>query len=299
MSNLQLFSVDKDGYGLALTDDETVNKSDVPSAYYEEDGEVTSISSEVATSRTELRKRVLTMPDVTVPTYGPDRPESKYNDDICHTDRVPNGSVRDLRTAAELAKRSDSHYVAYTNVNWDGFTIRHGFLYGGYMAHGGGSGVNMYEGANLRNCVVINNVSASKAVKGGGLFCDGATSTIEGCFVLNNTSTQVTGVTQNQIFAGGMFMYEGTCFNSLFAKNYSYGTGGGLGFCVGRFYNNTVAYNTCDYTENSAKNGGALALATSSNPNLFIANTIIYGNNGRAHWCSDSGYTVADIFAGK
>ena len=282
MSNLQLFSVDKDGYGLALTDDETVNKSDVPSAYYEEDGEVTSISSEVATSRTELRKRVLTMPDVTVPTYGPDRPESKYNDDICHTDRVPNGSVRDLRTAAELAKRSDSHYVAYTNVNWDGFTIRHGFLYGGYMAHGGGSGVNMYEGANLRNCVVINNVSASKAVKGGGLFCDGATSTIEGCFVLNNTSTQVTGVTQNQIFAGGMFMYEGTCFNSLFAKNYSYGTGGGLGFCVGRFYNNTVAYNTCDYTENSAKNGGALALATSSNPNLFIANTIIYGNNGRA-----------------
>ena len=55
-----------------------------------------------------------------------------------------------------------------------------------------------------------------------------------------------------------------------------------MGFCVGRFYNNTVAYNTCDYTENGAKNGGALALATSSNPNLFIANTIIYGNNGRA-----------------
>lgn len=283
LSNLKLFSVAKDGYVLASTNDETIDKDDVPAAYDEADGVVTTVSSEVATERTTLRKRVLTMPDVTVPTYGPDRPGS-FNDDVCHTDRVPEGSsVRDLRTAATLAKRSDPHYVAYTNANWDGFTIRHGFIYDGYMPHGGGAGVNMYEGANLRNCVVINNVSASRAVKGGGIFCDGATSTIEGCFVLNNTSTQGgTKPTQNQIFAGGMFMYEGTCFNSLFAKNYSYGTGGGLGFCVGRFYNNTVAYNTCDYTENGAKNGGALALATSSNPNLFIANTIIYGNNGRA-----------------
>ena len=282
MSNIQLYSVEKGDYSLTSTDESTVDKDDVPPAYIEEDDEITSMSSTVGTHRTELRKRVLTMPDVTVPTYGPDRPVNSWGDDVSHTDRVPAGSVRDLRTAATLTKRSDSHYVAYSNVNWDGFTIRHGFIYDGYMAHGGGAGVNMYEGANLRNCVVINNVSASKAVKGGGIFCDGATSTIEGCFVLNNTSTQVTGVSQNQIFAGGMFMYEGTCFNSLFAKNYSYGTGGGLGFCVGRFYNNTVAYNTCDYTENGAKNGGALALATSSNPNLFIANTIIYGNNGRA-----------------
>ena len=282
MSNLKLFSIEKGDYVLASTDEETVNKDDVPAAYHEDDDIVTTMSSTVATARTELRKRVLTMPDVTVPTYGPDRPVNGWGDNVSHTDRVPAGSVRDLRTAATLTKRSDSHYVAYTKVNWDGFTIRHGFIYGGYMAHGGGSGVNMYEGANLRNCVIVNNVSAAKAVKGGGIFCDGATSTIEGCFVLNNTSTQVTGVTQNQIFAGGMFMYEGTCFNSLFAKNYSYGTGGGLGFCVGRFYNNTVAYNTCDFTENGAKNGGALALATSSNPNLFIANTIIYGNNGRA-----------------
>lgn len=283
LSNLKLFYVPKDGYVLASTDDETIDKDDVPAAYHEDNEVITTMSSEVATSRTELRKRVLTMPDVTVPTYGPDRPLNGWGDDVCHTDRVPAGTVRDLRTAATLTKRSDPHYVAYTNANWDGFTIRHGFIYQGYMAHGGGAGVNMYEGASLRNCIVINNVSASRAVKGAGIFCDGATSTIEGCFVLNNTSTKGgTSPIQNQIFAGGMFMYEGTCFNSLFAKNYSYGTGGGLGFCVGRFYNNTVAYNTCAFDENGAKNGGALALATSSNPNLFIANTIIYGNNGRA-----------------
>ena len=101
--------------------------------------------------------------------------------------------------------------------------------------------------------------------------------------MLNNTATRGTyNNEQNQIFAGGMFLYEGTCFNSLFAKNSSFGSAGGVGFCVGRFYNNTIAYNTCNLTENGHLQGGAISVATASNPNLFIANTIIYGNNGVA-----------------
>jgi len=241
-----------------------------------------------ATHRTTLRKRVLTMPDVCVPTYGGGgigdpvvMGNAFSNDALPHTDRVK-GATKALRTAATLAKQEDPHYVEYNDANWDGFTIRHGFLYDEAMAHGGGSGVNMYEGAHLRNCIVIHNMSACRNVKGGGIFCDGATSTIEGCFVLDNTSTQGTQVLQGQIFAGGMFMYEGTCFNSLFANNYSYGSAGGLGFCVGRFFNNTVAYNTATLVENGSISGGAISLATSSNPNLFVANTIIYGNNGVA-----------------
>ena len=63
-------------------------------------------------------------------------------------------------------------------------------------------------------------------------------------------------------------MYEGTCFNSLFANNYSYGSAGGLGFCVGRFYNNTVAYNTATLVE-SKISGGAVSLATASNCSRF------------------------------
>ena len=241
-----------------------------------------------ATHRTTLRKRVLTMPDVCVPTYGGGgigdpvvMGNAFSNDALPHTDRVK-GATKALRTAATLAKQEDPHYVEYNDANWDGFTIRHGFLYDEGMAHGGGSGVNMYEGAHLRNCIVIHNMSACRNVKGGGIFCDGATSTIEGCFVLDNTSTRGTQVSQGQIFAGGMFMYEGTCFNSLFANNYSYGSAGGLGFCVGRFFNNTVAYNTATLVENGSISGGAISLATSSNPNLFVANTIIYGNNGVA-----------------
>ena len=240
--------------------------------------------------RTTLRKRVLTMPDVCVPTYGAGSvgdPASSSNgklaDGVSHTDRVF-GPTKALRTAATLAKEEDPHYVEYNEANWDGFTIRYGFITDEAMAHGGGAGVNMYEGGHLRNCIVINNMSHCPRVKGGGLFCDGATSTIEGCFVLNNQSTlsNTTTVSQGQIFAGGMFMYEGTCFNSLFANNYSYGSSGGVGFCVGRFFNNTIAYNTGTLVEGGSISGGAISLATESNPNLFVANTIVFGNNGIA-----------------
>ncbi|MBQ6985332.1 MAG: hypothetical protein IJQ20_10475 [Paludibacteraceae bacterium] len=241
-----------------------------------------------ANHRITLRKRVLTMPDICVPTYGAGSVgnpsvdnRGKYGDDLAHTDRVF-GSTKEQRTAATSAKQEDPQYVEYNEANWDGFTIRHGFLADENMAHGGGAGVNMYEGGHLRNCLVVDNFAYCGRVKGGGMFCDGATSTIEGCFVLNNTSSKGTNNTQDQIFAGGLFMYEGTCFNSLFANNYSYGSSGGLGFCVGRFYNNTVAYNTATLKENSKISGGAVSLATASNPNLFVANTIIFGNNGVA-----------------
>ncbi len=265
--------------------------SDVRTQHPGSTGSSTSTySATVTTHRTTLRKRVLTMPDVCVPTYGgggngdPVTMGGAYgNDALPHTDRVW-GDSKNKRTAATLAKQEDPHYVEYNEASWDGFTIRHGFLYDEAMAHGGGAGVNMYEGAHLRNCIVINNVSACQRVKGAGMFCDGATSTIEGCFVLNNTSTRgsASALLDNQIFAGGMFMYEGTCFNSLFANNYSQGSAGGLGFCVGRFYNNTIAYNTATLVEEGNIRGGAISLATSSNPNLFVANTIIFGNNGVA-----------------
>ena len=289
LSNIHIKSVIPAGtYGLINTDDNTAEKGDVP----HEDPVITETNTyTVQNHRTTLRKRVLTMPDVCVPTYGGGgigdpvvMGQAFGNDALPHTDRVW-GATKELRTAATLAKQEDRHYVEYNEATWDGFTIRHGFLFNEAMAHGGGAGVNMYEGGHLRNCIVINNFSSCRNVKGGGMFCDGATSTIEGCFVLNNTSTQGTEPSdkhaQNQIFAGGMFMYEGTCFNSLFANNYSYGSAGGLGFCVGRFFNNTIAYNTATLVEGSIS-GGAISLATSSNPNLFVANTIIFGNNGIA-----------------
>ena len=262
--------------------------SDVRTPRGSSGNQTVSATSTASTHRTTLRKRVLTMPDVCVPTYGAgsvgdpavtDR--GKFSDRLSHTDRV----LKNSRTSSTEQKQEDPHYVEYSDVFWDGFTIRHGFIADEGMAHGGGSGVNMYEGAHLQNCIVINNFSHCERVKGGGIFCDGSNSTIEGCFVLNNTSTHGTlgaAKDQNQIFAAGMFMYEGTCFNSLFANNYSHGSAGGVGFCVGKFFNNTIAYNTCALVEGEHLNGGAISIATSSNPNLFVANTIVYGNSGMA-----------------
>ena len=283
MSNLRLVSVggryEEDM--AALTDQETER---APSETVQE-------TETIYTSQTErktLRKRVLTMPDICTPTYGAGtvgnptiKERGKFGDDLCHTDRVN----KESRTSTEKEKCEDPHYVEYNDVVWDGFTIRHGFISEEAMAHGGGAGVNMYEGAHLKNCIITNNISYCERVKGAGIFCDGSNSTIEGCFVLNNTATHgalKTPADQNQIFSGGMFMYEGTCFNSLFAKNHSYGSAGGVGFCVGRFYNNTIAYNTCDLVEGGHVNGGAISIATASKPNLFLANTIVYGNSGMA-----------------
>ena len=307
MSNVHLYRLlDDPVYALTNTTESSEITGSDPSI-------VTTTSNYIVKKhRVTLRKRVLQMPDVTNPVYGGGRFAdygwsenggvdkvwqdnlSNAGDNIAHCERV-NLSTRSSNNDKNR-RVIDPDYKGYTDVIWDGFTIRHGFLTNVNTPHGGGAGVSMYEGAHLRNCVIINNFTGSARTKGAGIFCDGSTATIEGCFVLNNTSTQGTFNpvgSDGQIFAGGMFMYEGTCFNSLFANNFSKGSAGGIGFCVGKFYNNTIAYNTCQLFENGEFNGGAISLATESNPNLFVANTIIYGNNGRAF--RERGFSNANL----
>lgn len=237
--------------------------------------------------RTTLRKRVLTMPDVTSPIYFSNlgdptkRDGAGYIGTFSHYERVikPERQSNVQENGSTLnGRHQDPNYQEYNNVYWDGFTIRHGFFYDQASEHGGGSGVAMYEGAHLLNCIVTDNFSGAQCVKGGGVFVDGSNATIENCFILNNTSTKGSNsnVIQDQEFAGGLFLYEGTCFNTLIANNYAHGPGGGLGLCVAKFYNNTLAYN------HSAKGVGGLRIATGSVPAIFMANTIIYGNNGMA-----------------
>ena len=287
MANVLLGKLEGTAYVLTnQEDDTTIVSTSGPQ-------ESTSVDLTVQRHRTSLRKRVLSMPDVCVPTYGAGsvgdptiQNRGAYADGLAHTHRVK-GPSKAKRSSWENTGyvKEDPNYIEYQEASWDGFTIRHGFIANENMAHGGGAGVNLYEGAHLRNSIVINNMSACDRVKGGGIYSDGATATIEGCFVLNNTSThgkKNEEKDQTQVFAGGLFMYEGTSFNSLFANNFSKGSSGGVGFCVGKFYNNTIAYNTCDLKESSQYSGGAISLATSSSPNLFVANTIIFGNNGIA-----------------
>jgi len=283
MANVHLFALDGGDYVLDRTEEEDVESKTINS---------TTISEEYATgtkrARSVLRKRVLQMPDVTATTYMHSlgyptaSAGGKYADNLQHYERViKEGRLSNVKADGSLinGRHQDPNYKEYNKVYWDGFTIRHGFIYNQRMAHGGGAGVCMYEGATLSNCIVTDNWAGAGGVKGGGVFCDGSTSTIQNCFILNNTSTQGTGVsnnTQGQQQGGGLFLYEGTCFNTLIANNHANGPGGALGLCVAKFYNNTLAYN-------SSNNGvGGVRVAVGSEPAILMANTIIFGNTGKA-----------------
>ena len=260
----------------------------------------TSISEEYVSGtkkkRALLRKRVLQMPDVTSTVYGHGlgdpaaNSRGKYGDALAHYERViKEGRLSNVKTNGSTVngRHQDPNYKEYNKVYWDGFTIRHGYLHNMHHVHGGGAGVVMFEGARLVNCIVTDNFVGCRGAKGGGVFVDGCTSTIENCFILNNTLTKGTYNEQSQLQGAGLFLYEGTCYNSLLANNWANGPGGGLALCVGKFYNNTVAYNT------SNNNVGGVRICTGSEPALFMANTIVYGNNGLAIDITDGTAAVA------
>lgn len=311
LSNIHLNTIIPAGtYGIVDIDDNTVDNDDPDidrhavikdSLTYEVDNSLANGKNGKNNIRTTIRKRVLQMPDICNPMFayplggsaaGPNAQLENY---IEHMERV-NKSGRKSRGNGQIAV-NDPNYKEYNEVYWDGFTIRHGFIYDQTSVHAGGAGVAMYEGAHLKNCIITDNIAVAAKQKGGGFFCDGSNATVEGCFILNNTTapTNTAGVSvdQTQLFAGGMFLYNGTCFNSLIANNYAHGYGGGLGLCVGNFYNNTVAYNTGGMSrstgDDKGKTVGGVRIATGSTPAILMANTAIYGNSGLAVDITDGG----------
>ena len=290
MSNLKLFEVVSGKYVLDSTvvkntTEKKISSTDISEAYIER-----------GKHRTTLRKHVLRMPDVTSTVYAhglgdpADNSRGKCGDNLSHYERViKEGRLSNVKTGGGTinGRHQDPNYKEYNEANWDGFTIRHGFITNQHMTHGGGAGVSMFEGGHLLNCIVTDNFVGCRGAKGGGVFCDGSTSTIENCFILNNTLTQGTYSEQSQQQGAGLFLYEGTCFNSLMGNNFANGPGAGVAVCVGKFYNNTLAYNT------SNNNVGGLRICTGSEPALFMANTIVYGNSGLAIDITDGTAAVA------
>ena len=285
MANVRLYNIAEERWEYVL--DSTVVKSEVQDLVYTLSCQIESTIGTSVPRTNTLRKRVLQMPDITNPVFmhglGNDPATvGVLQDNLAHCERTTKPE-RMSNASGGQKKWDDPNYLEYNNVYWDGFTIRHGFIQDHRMSHGGGAGVAMYEGAHLANCIVTDNIAAGGGQKGGGVFCDGSNSTIENCFILNNISTRSisNNQSQNQQFAGGLFLYEGTCFNTLIANNYAYGYGGGLGLCVGKFYNNTVAYNTGELKTGKYTVGG-VRIATGADPSVLMANTIIYGNSGLA-----------------
>ena len=277
MANVHLYDLNTSSYieDRTETEENVVKSSQSVSASYDLNWQ------KPASGRTTIRKRVLQMPDVTSPVYGNGlgntvSSRGTIGDPLSHYERTTK-AARMSNASGGQGKHDDPNYKEYNNAYWDGFTIRHGFVYDQHMAHGGGAGVQLFEGGHLVNCIVTDNFAGCYGVKGAGVFCDGSNSTIENCFILNNTDTKGSSKEEpSQLQGGGLFLYEGTCFNSLIANNYAKGPGGGLALCVGKFYNNTLAYNT------SANGVGGLRIASGAESSILFANSIIYGNDGLA-----------------
>ena len=169
----------------------------------------------------------------------------------------------------------------------------------------GGAGVRVFHGVELENLIITNNLTHGCRTRGGGLYMDGANSTISNSFVLNNLTTdknaksmnnwsdgyvgaglysQTGGFGDYDDYGGGAYMIVGTGYNMVVANNrvVSYltpsGSGGGIFIENAKFYNNTVAYNTSKRNGSGIEQWASGSNATGISSELSLYNCIVYGN---------------------
>lgn len=209
---------------------------------------------------------------------------------------VGNGSYKSVTA-------SGKHFL-YATV-WDGFTIRDGYLnsdkikFLGSNDHGvggtrnGGAGVVLFSNVTLRNSVVYGsqNVSGSKPLRGGGIYCDGGS--IVNCYILNS-ELRFNGT--GEAYGGGCYMYSGTAYNCVINGNQTYGgstDGAGIFIENAEFYNNTIVGNR---SNGSARgNGGICIWQSGSSSKLTIYNCIVLGNEGYRQGTNNPIYGNKDI----
>ena len=196
-----------------------------------------------------------------------------------------------------------SVYKEYSDVKWNGFTVRHGYIIN-YMANrDGGAGVRVFHGVQLENLIITNNLTHGYRTRGGGLYMDGANSTISNSFVLNNLTTDKNAKSMSDWsdgngvrnysyynfggcddYGGGAYMIVGTGYNMVVANNRvvshltTSGSGGGIFIENAKFYNNTVAYNTSRRNGAGIEQWASAGNATGVSSELSLYNCIVYGN---------------------
>ena len=202
-----------------------------------------------------------------------------------------------------LSGDKPSVYKEYADVKWDGFTVRHGYLIN-YMANrDGGAGVRVFHGVQLENLIITNNLTHGYRTRGGGLYMDGANSTISNSFVLNNLTTDKNAKSMSSWsdgngvnnysyynfggcddYGGGAYMIVGTGYNMVVANNRvvshltTSGSGGGIFIENAKFYNNTVAYNSSRRNGAGIEQWASAGNATGVSSELSLYNCIVYGN---------------------
>ncbi len=182
-----------------------------------------------------IRRHVLRQSDVCMPTWSPSGDGTNPTQGNCS--RLPGATY------------ADPDYQEYSNVRWDGFSIRHGYIIR-MATHGessgnrdGGAGVRVFRGVQLENLIIVNNFNYGYRVRAGGIYMDGTNSTISNSFLLRNFAYTYCG---NESYGGGGYLLQGTGYNLVVANNRANNgacRGGGLFLESAKFYNNTIAYN--------------------------------------------------------
>lgn len=250
------------------------------------------VDKKLSKTYSTFRKPVLYMPDVCMTTLWPGTIDNSDN---------PSNTTRWELSGGVYKGKSGTGMEVYTDAHWDGFTIRHGFIYDYFANRDGGAGVRMFEGGTLESCVVVDNANmGARRQRGGGGYCDGRTSKVVGCFFVNNLNSGIrnekpTSSTDKDTNGGGIYLIVGTCYNSLFANNVCWGDdsrGAGIYIEQATFYNNTVAYNTChkrNHSINTAKGNGVHQYeGANGGAKLNVFNTLFYGNTGPAIGAQDN-----------
>ena len=227
------------------------------------------------------------------------------------TTSLEKGKVRRvLGQALEYNIGNERYDNGFKGATWDGFTIRYGNVDAANIIESrlnGGAGVSVYQHATVKNCVVTENTqfavngycSQSDGWRGGGVFVQGGT--VMNCYVINNRMLAINNskssalpVAQSSIisissgdcttggnscYGAGIYLYNGTVYNSVIANNYIHaGSGHGAGVFMDQvvtFFNNTVV-NNMTYGSYA---GGIAVYSYDSPSQIRIYNSII-ANNG-------------------
>lgn len=184
-------------------------------------------------------------------------------------------------------------------TEWDGFTIRDGFV---EIDDGndGGAGVKLYKNGQVANCYITGNVNEvvqpryvenpqlggwwtrwerqTIYLRGGGVHCRGGN--LVNCYITGNEVRTLTN-NAHEAYGGGLYIKNGTIYNCVIVNNRcvgQYADGCAAFVEQADFYNNTI-------TANSGQGGRVSAIRIggfSEDSEMQIMNCIIWGNDGTA-----------------
>lgn len=196
--------------------------------------------------------------------------------------------------------KTETDNKSFYPTEWDGFTVRGGSLNSNGIRfldksayRNGGGGVLFFNNVSIRNFVITENENyssnSSTELRGGAVYCDGGL--LANSYIIGN---RFGDNGQETAYGGGCYMFSGTAYNCVVARNESFGKhtdGAGIFIENAEFYNNTIVQNVSHGTTRG--NGGICIWHSGSTNVLNVYNCIVVGNEGKSGIYVDSDVATA------